>query len=203
MQQQSFLGGVVRLAQRLIPGQPAPSRVGRAAGQVDLRLFSPAKFVVRDLPHRSEPLELTLDLLSMRLQDGRACTEIHIHDHGLRIEAVLDGQDDSLVVYLGNYFIVPPELRRAGVATACIAAMRQAFQLAAYGELRPEQPAVLEGYFVDRGVDWALSMCAGVLPTKAVPALIAPARLSAGEHRLQMLVPPIPQLYTGTTSSTV
>lgn len=136
------------------------------------------------------PLEIALLLSSMRVEHGVSTMEIRIRDHGLLIDSVVEGSEGQVLIYLGNYFIVPSELRRMGLATACVAAVRQAFQIAAFGRAMRDQTAVLEGYFVGPGQSWALAMCDGKLPTKARPASVNLQRLHEAEAKLELLMPP-------------
>lgn len=69
----------------------------------------------------------------MRAGQGVSTMEIRIRDDGLLIDSVVEGNESQILIYLGNYFIVPSEMRRIGLATARIAAIRQAFQIAAFG----------------------------------------------------------------------
>lgn len=164
-----------------------------AAPAIEIRTFSPARFRFNNQQRcDADALELTLALSSMRVEHGIRTMEVRLRDYGLLINSVVEGDESRVLVYLGNYFIVPPELRRTGLATASIAAIRQAFQIAAFGRMRPHQKTVLEGYFVGPGQDWALAMCAGKLPTKSCPAAVDLQRLHAVEARLQLLTPPLP-----------
>lgn len=129
----------------------------------------------------------------MRVEHGVSTMEIRIRDYGLLIDSVVEGNEGQLSIYLGNYFIVPSDLRRVGLATACIAAVRQAFQIAAFGRAMPNQATVLEGYFVGPGQGWALSMCDGRLPTKARPASANLQRLHAAGANLELLELPTEQ----------
>jgi hypothetical protein len=164
-----------------------------AVSEVDVRTFSAARFLLDRRPLQADTLEIALSPFSMRIEGSISTAEIRVRGHGLQIDSVLEGDGHRLLIYLGNYFIVPPELRRAGVATACIAAVRQAFQKAAFDQLRPDQKTVLEGYFVGPGEHWALAMCDGKLPTKACPAEVNLGRLQAAESKLTWLTQPAVQ----------
>lgn len=176
---------------RRLSGRASGTALPVAGAQVDIRKFGPARFQLRNQlgPDRS-PLELTLQLSSMRVERGLSTMEIRIRDHGLTIDSVVEGNEGKMLVYLGNYFIVPAELRRVGLAAACVAAIRQAFQIAAFGRILPDQITVLEGYFVGPGHGWALAMCDGKLPTKARPATVNLHRLQAAEETMELLMPP-------------
>lgn len=178
---------------RLLSKANVGSRPFLAASQVEIREFSAARFLLDSRPPRTAPLEIALSRFSMRVEGGISTAEIQIRSHGLQIDSVVEGDERRLLVYLGNYFIVPPELRRAGVATACIAAVRQAFQIAAFDQLWPDQKTVLEGYFIGPGEHWALAMCNGKLPTKACAAEVNLGRLQTAESKLRWLTQPAVQ----------
>jgi len=160
-----------------------------AASQVDIRAFSAARFLQDIRPLQADPLEVALSPFSMLVEGGISTADIRVRGHGLWIDSAVEGDERRLLVYLGNHFFVPSELRRAGVATACIAAVRQTFQIAAFDQVRPDQKTVLEGLFVGAGERWALAMCDGKLQTKACPAEVDLGRLQAAGSKLKWLTP--------------
>lgn len=180
-----------------------PAAAPTSGSKVQIRTVDQARFRLAPGERRDrlgDGLELTLSFSCMRSEEGTHSVEVRIRDEGLDVQSVVEVNDHRVLVYLGNYFVVPERLQRAGLATACVAAIRQAAQLAVFGQVRHDQRMVLEGYFVGSGEAWALALCGGQLPTKACPAEVRLERLRAVEARLTLLEPPIAHLWTGAAS---
>lgn len=188
--------GLLNAITRTLLRRPAGAAI--TASKVQISTVDPARFRLgpgERLDRLGEGLDLTLSFSCMRSEEGAHTVEVRIVDQGLDMQAVVEVSDQRLLVYLGNYFVVPERLQRADLATACIAAIRQAAQLAVFGEVRADQRTVLEGYFVGPGKAWALAMCDGRLPTKGSPAECSLMLLREAEERLALLVPPVSRLW--------
>ena len=170
------LGG---LAERIGFRRPPP---------VSFPEFSPAAFAWSD---GAEVVRFEVLLLGMGIDRGAASVEMRIEDHDIRIVAMLDRAKYRTDIYLGNYLIVPPPMRRRGFATAALAAMCQCLDVALQTPPDPRQKFYLQGTFIDRGIDFSKGICSGVVASKATPAPINFERLSAAALQLQMERPPV------------
>ena len=149
--------------------------------------FAPAMFTWYG---SDQTLQLTIQLGGMQRENGIAKAELQVLDHGLQIVCVLEGSETDANLYLGNWFIVPPQLRRRGLASAVLLACLQTFQQAAFGRQLSTQRVRLEGYFVDEGAAFSRAACHGIQPTKARPALMDLERMKRSAQTLQMDTPP-------------
>ena len=160
---------------------------GTRLRSIEWREFAPALFTWYG---RDQTLQLTIQLSGMRYENGTASVELQVLDHGLQIACVLEGSETDANLYLGNWFIVPPQLRRRGLASAVLLACLQTFQQAAFGRQLSTQRVRLEGYFVDEGAAFSRAACHGIQPTKARPALMDLERMKRSAQKLQMDTPP-------------
>jgi len=172
------------LSRRHQVGGPDPCRLA----SIKHRQFQPAIYTW--IGH-AKPLQFTLQPHGMRVERGRAEMEMQITDHSLDIGAVFDGTAERCTLYLGNHFIVPQVLRRKGLASACLQAMRHCFQIGAFGRAAPRQAVYLQGTFEDEGAAFSRAMCNGVLPTKAAPALVDELRFERAQRCLTVDIPPV------------
>ena len=138
-----------------------------------------------------QKLPITVQFCSLRFEGGISSARLKVLDHGLEIACNLDGSETHATLYLGNSFIVPPGLRRRGLASAVLLACLQSFQHASFGRVLQAQQIRLQGYFVDDGARFALAVCNGIQPTKANPALMDMERLARSAGHLVMDRPPV------------
>ena len=174
------------LVRRVQTGGPDRARLAA----VDWREFDAASFTWCGPGQR---LPITVQLCSLRIENGIATAHMKVLDHGLEIACVLEGSETRATLYLGNSFIVPPGMRRRGLASAVLLACMRSFQHASFGRVLQAQTVRLEGYFVGDGAQFALAMCNGVQPTKASPALMDMGRLARSAGHLVMDRPPVPR----------
>ena len=175
---------IMRLLRRNRPASPSQVRTTEA----EWREFSAASFTWCD---DAQTLQFTVDVGSVKVASGFASVELKVFDHGLQIVCLVDGSESDAILYLGNWFIVPPQLRRRGLARAVLLACMQTFQLAAFGRELSEQRVHLQGYFIGAGVMFSRAACHGVQPTKAEPAPVDMAWMSRSKATLQMDSGPI------------
>jgi hypothetical protein len=149
--------------------------------------FSDASFTWRG---DEQDLSLTIQLGSLTLEGGWATVEMRIFDHGLKIVCIMEGTASDALLYLGNWFIVPPQLRRRGLARAALLACIQTFQHAAFGRAIDTQRVRLEGTFVGDGKAFSRAACNGIQPTNASPEYLDKAWLKLAEESLRMDFPP-------------
>lgn len=171
---------------RLAPGAgPDPERLAA----VTWREFSPAVF---EWTGAGQSMHFSVQMACLKVAHGIASVELTVIDHGLRIVCVIEGGQEAATLYLGNWFLVPPHLRRQGLASAVLLACIDAFQHAAFGRSLPAQQVYLEGFFVGDGAFFATAACGGVLPEKANAALVDLQRMKQACGALQMLEGPKP-----------
>ncbi|MDT8998342.1 hypothetical protein RQP53_03520 [Paucibacter sp. APW11] len=164
------------------------SATASSASTIAFRDFTPASF---DWSGRNHALQFNVQLAWVKHKGERASVTLKVIDHGIQIESVLDGTETEAVLYLGNYFIVPAQLRRCGLASAVLMACIETFQIAAFGRALPAQRLWLEGLFMGDGARFSSAMCDGVQPTKEAPAAINLRKLASAAGSLSLLSPPV------------
>ena len=174
-----MLESLRRLARRMLQQPSGPTAAIRTVA-----FFSPAEF---EWEGPSGPLRFTIAAEAMRRTGPRREMELSIIGHGVKIIAVLDGTPDAMLIYLGNYFMVPEHLKRLGLATSCLATLREVFQVVSFGAALADQPTSLEGFFVGEGVHYAKGVCAGHQPMKGAPAQMNLDRLVAARRRVTVV----------------
>lgn len=157
---------------------------------------SPAKYAWHQIG--CEPIHFQIEFSSVKRDSyGEFSAEMKIDHAGIRVGSVATYAGvGSLVIYLGNFFYVPEQLKRHGLATCLVTALADCFQIAALGTIAPDMPVALEGFFVNEGVLFATALCNGTCPTKGGPVRINQSRLNRARSNLTLLASPMRQEIT-------
>jgi len=176
------------LFERFRPGAAWRRKLGRFPN------FYPATF---EWTGGDTPLLFQIQVLGMQLDGSEASVEMRIVDHGLHMVSILDRTDDRTSIYLSNFFIVPDALKRKGLATATLEAMRQCLDSTLAHESSRHDRVHLTGSFINEGIKFSSALCQGIIPSGSRPRLIDPARLAGAQRHLHMTI--APQLVTSTS----
>lgn len=150
---------------------------------------SPAEYVWKHAGHESIHFQIEFSSIK-RDAHGEFSAEMNVDHAGIRVGSVATLAGGILVIYLGNYFFVPEQMKRRGLATGLLAALVDSFQIAALEATVEDMPVFLEGYFINEGVLFAAALCDGICPTKTTPGCISPSRLNRARKNLMILSRP-------------
>jgi hypothetical protein len=160
-------------------------------GPPTLWRVSPVKYAWHQ--NGCEPIHFPIEFFSLKRNSlGEFRVDMEIDHAGIRAgSTVTYAGVGSLVIYLGNSFHVPEQLKCHGLATGLVTALADSFQIAALGTIDPDMPVSLEGLFVNEGVLFATALCNGTCPTKNEPVRINQSRLERARDNLTLLTSPV------------